>query len=80
MQIPDYGEHYSYIREALRKPENAEQLWNELQKLVKNVQPDGKEIIIKWVRENLVNWDFNTYRWVLIEFTQYFRDSKNRND
>jgi glutamate synthase domain-containing protein 2/FAD/FMN-containing dehydrogenase/glutamate synthase domain-containing protein 3/ferredoxin/glutamate synthase domain-containing protein 1 len=62
MTLPDAGEHYSMRRTPLQEPDDAEVLRRELQSEAGRLRA--------WIREQLAEWDFNTYRWVLHQMAQ----------
>ncbi len=51
------GEHYSIRREKLRTPKNVAEL--------EAAMIDNAARLQFWIRENLAEWDFNTFRWTL---------------
>jgi glutamate synthase domain-containing protein 2/FAD/FMN-containing dehydrogenase/ferredoxin/glutamate synthase domain-containing protein 1 len=59
IELPEFGEHYSYSRTKMKEPKNS----SELDKQLKDIS--GAESVIEWIRSNLSGWDFDTYRWVL---------------
>lgn len=59
IDLPDFGEHYSYSRSKLVEPKNSTELQSQLAKLSDN------DSIIGWIGTNLPDWDFNTFRFVL---------------
>ncbi len=57
IELEPPGEHYSIRREKLRPPKNSAALASAM---IKNA-----DRLRFWIRENLADWDFNTFRWVL---------------
>ncbi len=55
--LPDPGEHYSLRQSSLRKPRNGEVLLDALQA--------NRDDLPGWLRAELANWSFATFRWVL---------------
>ncbi|GAB4367906.1 MAG: hypothetical protein Kow0042_08790 [Calditrichia bacterium] len=69
--LPEYGHHYSYSRTALVEPKNRKELVSQLsQTLTDSAKKEGAPPE-KWIRENLPEWDFNTYRWVLTTLSEW---------
>ena len=55
--LPEPGAHYSFHRASLVEPDEAAVLVKQLRENTVDTK--------NWLRENIANWDFNTYRWVL---------------
>ena len=59
IELPDFGEHYSFSRSTMKEPENSLEMEIQLKK------SSGAESVIEWICSKLSDWDFDTYRWML---------------
>jgi hypothetical protein len=57
MELSDSGKHYSFSRTPLQIPQNKDDL-------TKQIKTEAENLIL-FIREQLPEWDFNTYRWIL---------------
>ncbi|OGB67426.1 MAG: hypothetical protein A2Y94_10370, partial [Caldithrix sp. RBG_13_44_9] len=78
IELPEYGEHYSYQRRQLAVPSAADDLNLQIKKMLQDSKTEGIELLKNWIRQNLPEWDFNTYRWILRELLTDGIDSKVR--
>ncbi|RMH73030.1 MAG: FAD-binding protein [Gemmatimonadetes bacterium] len=69
-EIPlvDYGRHYSIRRTPLETPVNPETLSEQMEAHLQH--------LTAWIRSQLPEWDFNTYRWVI----ENLKDHPNLSD
>ncbi len=57
MEFSDSGKHYSFSRTPLQKPDNIKALTNQINENLNRLQ--------LYIMEQIEDWDFNTFRWVL---------------
>ncbi|HFB68595.1 MAG TPA: hypothetical protein ENJ66_06500, partial [Calditrichae bacterium] len=69
IEVPEYGEHYSFRRTPLHTPDQATELEHTLDELLAN-PAKAAEQAIQWIESGLPEWDFNTYRWVLTRLAE----------
>ncbi len=79
LELPDYGRHYSIRRSKLLEPENAAALQKKIEEIFSQSHSPVAELFQKWIRQNLENWPFNTYRWVLNRMVSQLFAGNNEN-
>ena len=61
IELEAAGEHYSIHREAAKTPQNAAELDSEMRNNAGRLR--------FWIRENLAEWNFSTFRWIMERIT-----------